>query len=78
MLEYHPELSTDAAKMLLVGRARLAAWPSGPHRFAFDFDVAAIGPFERHQQSQQRRFSRAAGANDGDLFTRVDVDIQPP
>src|SRR5829696_1611015 len=62
--------------MLLVGGNQLGAVVLVPQGLAVDPDVALGEALQRHQQAEDRRLARAARADQSDLLTRRNVDIE--
>lgn len=46
----------------------------GPQPAIANFDLATVGKFQARDRAQQRAFSAAAAADDGDEFARLDLE----
>ena len=76
VLEDHADLLAHLAQMRLGIGHQAVAVAAQPQQLAAHLDGAGFVALQGHQQAQDGRLARAAGADDGDLLALGDVEVE--
>lgn len=76
MLEYHADFAPYAMQVFLGRRDQLASDRHMPQHLAADLDRAGRRLLQRHQQSGDRRLARSARADQRELLSRINVQVE--
>ena len=76
MLEHHADLAAHLVQMRLTGIDQFPILLLMPEIVPVNHHMTTTEGFECHEDSQDGRFTRAAGSDQSQLFTRRDLQIE--